>query len=211
MSERIRVVVVDDHPMFCAGVIQTLKSAGDFNVLGQCDCAAKAVQLAKQLLPDVILLDVNLPGGGVDAGKEILRDCPEVRIIMLTVSDSEENVARCLKLGVRGYILKGAGQQELTSGVRAVYNGGMYLSPELLAGLSPRAFEEAAARSATDELTPREQEIVGLVLQGLTNKEIGENLSLRVGTIRQHVSRIKQKLRVHSRLEAVVHVMQTLE
>jgi len=97
MPERIRVVVVDDHPMFCAGVIQTLKSAGDFNVLGQSDCAAKAVQLAKQLLPDVILLDINLPGGGVDAGKEILRDGPEVRIIMLTVSDSEENVACALR------------------------------------------------------------------------------------------------------------------
>jgi len=211
MPERIRVVVVDDHPMFCAGVIQALKSAGGFSVVGQSNCASEAVQLAKQLLPDVILLDINLPGCGIDAGKEILRDCPEVRIIMLTVSNSEVNIARCLQLGVRGYILKGAGQQELTSGVRAVYNGGMYLSPELLAGLSPRALEEAAARSAADELSPREQEIMRLVLQGLTNKEIGENLSLRVGTIRQHVSSIMRKLRVRSKLEAVVRVMQTLE
>jgi len=99
--------------------------------VGQSNCASEAVQLAKQLLPDVILLDISLPGGGIDAGKEILRDCPEVRIIMLTVSDSEVNIARCLQLGARGYILKGAGQLELTSGVRAVYNGGMYLSPEL--------------------------------------------------------------------------------
>jgi two-component system, NarL family, nitrate/nitrite response regulator NarL len=213
MSDSIRVAVADDHPMFRAGVIQTLKIARGFDVVGEGSNAAEAVQLANDLRPDVILLDLNMPGGGLEAAAEIARSCPEVRVIILTVSELEENVASSLQAGVRGYILKGSCGSELTRVVQMVCDGESYVSPGLAARLFTQQRQKAkpAGDEQLSELTSREREIMDQVSRGLTNKEIARNLSLSEKTIKHYMSNIMQKLRARNRVEAVLNMRRKIQ
>jgi DNA-binding NarL/FixJ family response regulator len=208
MSDKIQIVLVDDHPLFRAGVAYTLTAEPDMEVAGQGASAAEAVQLAQELLPDLILLDLNMPGSGLQAAQTITATCPVTRIVMLTVSEEEEDLLASLKAGARGYILKGVPARELTRILRAVCAGESYVTPTLAASLLREMTGVApGARPAVDplnELTDRERQILEAVANGLSNKEIGLQLHLTEKTVKHYMTNILQKLQVRNRVEAAL-------
>src|SRR5215212_796369 len=135
MNDKLQIVLVDDHPLFRAGVAYTLAAEPDIEVVGQGASAPEAIRLAQELLPDVILLDINMPGSGLEAAAAITATCPVTRIVMLTVSEEEEDLLAALKAGARGYILKGIPARELIRILRAVNAGESYVTPKLAASL----------------------------------------------------------------------------
>jgi DNA-binding NarL/FixJ family response regulator len=202
MTERIRVVVADDHPMFRAGVVASLGAEPDIEVLAEGASADEAVRLATLHEPDVCLLDIAMPGGGLRAASEITAALPQTRVIMLTVSEDEDDLLAAMKAGASGYVLKGAAGSELVGVLRKVDAGEVYVAPGLAWGLLR---ELSRPRSAPlDELTAREREVLELVAAGLSNQEIGDRLSLAEKTIKHYMTSILGKLRVRSRVEAAL-------
>jgi len=202
VTERIRVLVADDHPMFRAGVVSSLASHPDFEVVGEGSSADEAVKLAEQLQPDVCLLDIAMPGGGLVAAREITGNLPQIRVVMLTVSEDEDDLLSAMKSGASGYVLKGAAASELMNVLRTVNAGEVYVAPGLAWGLLR---EMSRPRSAPlDELSGREREVLELVAAGLSNQEIGERLGLAEKTIKHYMTSILGKLRVRSRVEAAL-------
>lgn len=208
MSERIQIVIVDDHPLFRDGVIQTLQAEADVEIVGQGTTAAEAVRLAGELLPDIILLDITIPGGGLAAAQSIAAAVPVTRIVMLTASAAEEDVLTALKAGARGYILKGVSGDELIKIVRDVYSGEAYVTPALAASLLSEMRDKPVWQkpesSPLDELTEREKQILEGVAAGLSNKEIAQQLYLSEKTIKHYMTNILQKLQVRNRVEAAL-------
>lgn len=212
MAEKIRIAVVDDHPMLRDGVIHTLSLQPDFEVVGEGATADDAIRLADEHLPDVLLLDVSLPGGGIEAARSIAARCPAVRIAMLTVAEDEETVSAALGAGARGYILKGISGPELAKTVRDINAGEDYVSPALAARLLAELGSKANAPRSGDRasldpfatLNPREERILVLVADGLSNREVGEKLELSEKTIKHYMTNILQKLRVRNRVEAAL-------
>src|ERR687886_581913 len=171
MSEQIRVVVADDHPLFREGVVTSLRSMDDINVVGEAENADEAVRVVREELPDLALLDVTMPGGGIEAARRIAAACPATRIVMLTVSEDEDDLLAAVKSGASGYVLKGVSAGELTGVVRTVNAGEVYVAPSLASGLlremsRPRPVDPLA------ELTQRERQVLELVASGLSNQEI---------------------------------------
>ena len=203
MNEPIRVLVADDHPMFRAGVVASIGAADDIAVVAQADDAPSALALAREHLPDVALLDVNMPGGGLVAARDITAACPVTRVVMLTVSEDEDDLLAAMKAGASGYVLKGAGAQELIGVLRSVHAGEVYVAPALAWGML-REMSRPRSSDPIDELTTREREVLELVAQGLSNQEIGERLSLAEKTIKHYMTNILGKLQVRSRVEAAL-------
>src|SRR5215831_15084229 len=160
MPGAIRIAVIDDHPMFREGAVQTFACMDDIEVVAEGATAADALRVAQELRPDVMLLDISLPGDGLDAAASIARTSPGVRTVMLTASESEFDVASALKAGAQGYILKGMSGAEVVETVRAIYNGQSYVAPSLAARLLIQMGEraEGAARKPGNDLTAREEE-----------------------------------------------------
>lgn len=206
--EAIRIVVVDDHPLFREGVATTLASYPDIDVVGEGCSADEALRLARDLLPDVLLLDISMPGGGVNAARSIAAAYPVIRIIMLTVSEHEEDVLKSLKAGARAYILKGVTARDLVAIVRSVHNGESYVTPTLAASLLADFKDEGSDASSNggplDELTTRERQILELLATGRSNKEIARSLELAEKTVKHYVTNILEKLQVRNRVEAAV-------
>jgi two-component system nitrate/nitrite response regulator NarL len=202
VTETIRVVVVDDHPMFRAGVVASLAAQPSIDVLAEGSTADEAVQLAEQHSPDICLLDIAMPGGGLQAAREITAAQPATRVVMLTVSEDEDDLLAAMKAGAAGYVLKGAAASELVDVLRKVHAGDVYVAPALAWGLLR---EMSRPRSAPlDELSVREREVLELVAAGLSNHEIGERLGLAEKTIKHYMTSILGKLRVRSRVEAAL-------
>ena len=208
MSDKIQLVLVDDHPLFRAGVAYTLTAEPDIDVVGQGASAAEAIHLAQELLPDLILLDIHMPGSGLHAASVITATCPVTRIVMLTVSEEEEDLLAALKAGARGYILKGVPARELIRILRAVCDGESYVTPKLAASLLREMTGVApGAKPPTDplnDLTDRERQILEGVASGLSNKEIGQQLHLSEKTVKHYMTNILQKLQVRNRVEAAL-------
>lgn len=206
MSEKIRVAVVDDHPMLREGVVRTLLDQGDIEVVAEGASADQAVEIAQQLLPDIILLDMNMPGSGLAAIAQIAEVCPAVKVITLTVREDHDAVAAALKLGARGYVLKGVSGSQLVAIVRTVQDGGSYVSPGLAAKLLSDfgASKTPSGENILGTLTAREEQILRLLGQGLSNKEIGTELSLKEKTVKHYVTNILQKLQLRNRVEAAI-------
>jgi len=207
MPDNVRIVVVDDHPLFRNGVAVTLATAPEFEVAGQGVNADEAVELAVDLLPDIMLLDISMPGGGIAAAQRIAAACPVVKIVMLTVSERDDDVVSALRAGARGYILKGIGGAELVAIVRAVHRGESYVSPDLAARLLTEARDSdrrAHSSGTLAVLTAREEQILSLVSRGLSNKEIGIELNLQEKTVKHYMTNILQKLQVRNRVEAAL-------
>ncbi len=202
----IRVVVVDDHPMFRGGVVQILSSCDKFDVVGQGGSAKEAIQLAKEFEPNLMLLDISMPGSGLEAAALIAKVCPDVQIIMLTASESEENVTAALESGAKGYILKGTSGPELIMIAQSVCNGDSYVTPTLAAKLLTqiRHKKQKQEDDGLSELTTREEEVLDHVSRGLTNKEIARELQLSEKTVKHYMTIIMQKLQVRNRVEAVL-------
>ena len=206
MSKLLRVAVIDDHPLFREGVVSMLTSVDGIEVVGQGATAAEALKVAQELLPDVMLLDVGMPGGGVEAAASIARTCPNVRIIMLTASENEQDVASALQAGARGYLLKGSSGHEVVQTLRAVAGGDSYVAPNLAARLLIKQGQrtETIVDRNPHDLTSREEEIFALVALGMSNKEIARRFNCTERTIKHHMTNIMQKLNVRNRVEAAL-------
>jgi DNA-binding NarL/FixJ family response regulator len=204
MTDAIRVAVADDHPMFRAGVVGSLREVPGIEVVGEAGDAASALALARTELPDVIILDIAMPGGGLTAAREIAAACPATRIVMLTVSEDEDDLLAAVKSGASGYVLKGAGAGELVSVIRSVSAGEVYVAPALAWGMLREL--QTPRTSPFDELTEREREVLELVAEGLSNQEVGDRLGLAEKTIKHYMTNILGKLQVRSRVEAALLV-----
>jgi DNA-binding NarL/FixJ family response regulator len=211
MSGGIRIAVIDDHPMFRQGLVWTLKHAKGMTVVGEGGSAGEALNLAATLLPDVLLLDLNLRGAdceGIAVGQLIKQSLPQVKIIVLTVSESEQHVAAALKAGASGYVLKGVSGAEIVQIVRDVHAGAQHVSPDLAARILAQAQAQQQAPVLVQPrpaLTMREEQILTLVSRGLTNKEVARDLQISEKTVKHYMTGIMQKLGARNRTEAVLY------
>jgi DNA-binding NarL/FixJ family response regulator len=203
MSDPIRVVVADDHPLFREGVVTSLRAIPDIDVIGQAESAEDAVRVVREDLPDVALLDVTMPGGGIEAARKIASACPATRIVMLTVSEDEDDLLEAMKAGASGYVLKGVSASELAAVVRSVSGGEVYVAPSLAFGLL-REMSQPRPSDPLAELSSRERQVLELVANGLSNQEIGLQLGLAEKTIKHYMTNILTKLQVRSRVEAAL-------
>ena len=199
----IRILVADDHPMLREGLVAVLATQPDFEVVGEASDGAEAVRLAETLHPDVILLDLEMPGTDGVAALEDLRDAgSEARAVVFTAYDTDERILGALRAGARGYLLKGASRAEIFSAIRTVHAGGSLLQPDVTARLLAHIGRNDEGARA-DQLTPRELEVLGLISQGLQNSEIAAQLFVTERTVKFHVSSILAKLGADNRTEAV--------
>lgn len=204
MNHRLRLVVVDDHPLFREGVVHTFSREPDLEVVGTGSTAAEAVRLARDKKPDLALLDVSMPGGGLIAAREISASQPRVHTIFLTVSEDPQTVESALAAGARGYILKGISAADLVRTIRAIASGETYITPDFAARLiASKPAVASVLRADTEPLTPRERGIINEVARGLTNKEIARKFNLSEKTIKHYMSGVLQKLGARNRMEAV--------
>ena len=208
MSEPLQIAVIDDHPLFREGVALSLGRHPAFEVVAEGGSAADALAIAADRLPDIMLLDVSMPGGGVSAVRHIAAAYPVIKVIMLTVSEEEEDVTAALRAGARAYVLKGVAARELVAIVQAVAAGEVYVTPSLAATLlyemSGGVGTSRPSGSLLDELTERERQILELVAAGDSNKEIGVRLGVTEKTVKHHMTNILQKLQVRNRVEAAL-------
>jgi two-component system nitrate/nitrite response regulator NarL len=208
MPDPIRVLLADDHPMFLDGVAHSLSSEPEFEVVGRAASGEEAVALAQRLAPDVALLDITMPGmGGIAAAASIAASVPDVRIVMLTVSEDKDKLLAALKAGAHGYVLKGTAASELRAIVRRVAGGEAFVTPGLAARLLTE-FSRPHIEDPLSALTAREAEVLELVSRGLTNREIGERLQIAEKTVKHYVTCILQKLQARSRTEAALIAVQ---
>lgn len=204
MTEAIRVLVVDDHPLFRQGVVQALGAERDLKIVGEAASGEEALKLACALLPDVVLLDISMPGwGGLIAAEKITTACPATVIVMLTVSEDKDKLLAAFKAGARAYVLKGVAARELANVLRSAVAGEVYVTPSLASEMLV-SLTRGKAPDPLQELTDREREILSLIGTGLTNREIGERIFLSEKTIKHYVTNILQKLQVRSRVEAAL-------
>jgi two-component system, NarL family, nitrate/nitrite response regulator NarL len=204
MTEAIRVLVVDDHPLFRQGVVQALGAEQDLKIVGEAASGEEALKLACALLPDVVLLDISMPGwGGLVTAEKITTACPATVIVMLTVSEDKDKLLAAFKAGARAYVLKGVAARELANVLRTAVAGEVYVSPSLASEMLV-SLTRGQAPDPLQELTDREREILSLIGTGLTNREIGERIFLSEKTIKHYVTNILQKLQVRSRVEAAL-------
>ena len=206
MTAPIRLAVIDDHPLFREGVARCLTEM-DFEIVAQGSSKDDAVRIAEQQRPDIILMDISMPGGGLGAIAPILERHPDQNIVMLTVSELTDDVMQALKSGAKGYVLKGVGYQVLAQILRTVASGESYLSPTLSARVVSDLSQRSAVpvcRSLVDGLNARQKEILTMVASGLSNKRIALQLGVHEKTVKHHMTRIMAKLHASNRTEAAI-------
>ncbi len=205
--DKIRVLIADDSAPFRKGLRGLLQTADDLEVVGEAVNSDEAIQLTDKLQPDVILMDIQMPGpSGIEATRQILHTSPHISILILTMYEDDESVFAALRAGARGYLLKGALKAEILRAIRSVAGGEAIFGPAIAKRLiqyfaAPRP---SAPPQVFPELTEREREILDLLAQHLTNPEIAEQLSLSQKTVRNHVSNIFTKLQVADRAHAIM-------
>jgi DNA-binding NarL/FixJ family response regulator len=206
-----RVVIAEDHTLFRQGIMALLSLEPEFEVVGEAADGYQAIQSAKELKPDLILLDISMPRvDGMAAIKEIKRVCPEAKILVLTVHKTEEHVLETLKSGASGYVLKDASREELLLAMKSVLQDKRYLSPDISARivdgyLNGRGADEPD--TPWKSLTPREKQVLKLVAEAYKNKEIADFLCISVKTVAKHRSNIMAKLDLHSASELTAYAM----
>ncbi len=200
----IRVLVADDHPLYREGVCRSLEESGRFSIAGEAATADEAVRMAGELCPDVVLLDISMPGGGIAAPRRIHAAQPDIRIAMLTVSEEDDDVLQALKAGALGYILKGVGARDLVEIVGGLAEGRGHVAPTLARKVLSAMSAPRGGRGPVDSLTRREEEILRRVAEGKSNKEVARELDLQEKTVKHYMTAILQKLQVRNRTEAAL-------
>lgn len=201
---RTRVLVADDHPVVRGGIVALLSTADDLEVVGQASTGLEAVELALQLTPDVVLMDLRMPGiDGDEATSRILAERPNIRVLVLTTYESDDSILTAIEAGASGYLLKAAPQEELLAGIRSVASGDVALAPRIAALLVNRV-----QRPAAPSLTSREVDVLRLVAQGFSNPAIAEKLFLSPATVKTHLLHVFEKLDVRDRTRAVTRAME---
>ena len=205
--EVLRVLIADDHPLFRHGIAVLLQSLPEFEVVGEATSGEEAIDLAEQLQPDVILMDIQMPEiNGIEATRRILHTSPHIRVLIVTMSEEDASVFTAMRVGARGYILKDAQKEDMLRAIRAIGRGEAIFSPAIAGRLidffaAPRPI---APPQAFPELTDREREILDLIAQGHNNPEIATRLVLSPSTVRNYVSNIFGKLQVADRAQAII-------
>jgi len=203
----IRVVVVDDHQLFREGLRELLEEEG-FEVAGEASDGAMAVRLVRDLAPDVTVMDLNMPKmTGVEAVRAIRENSPTTRVMMLTVSPADDDVAEAIVAGACGYLLKDASVEEIVEGIRAAARGESLLDPAVAERLLERLRGEAVTPAERPHLTAREAEVLRLVAAGKDNRAIAAELFVSPQTVKNHVSNLLQKLQVDNRIQAAVQAV----
>src|SRR5215467_6869173 len=197
----IRILVVDDHTVVRMGLKAMIDSQPGMQVIGEASNGPQAVELFRRLAPDVVLMDLRLPGmSGIQATKEIRAGFPAARVVVLTTYDGDEDIYRALQAGARGYLLKDAIREELLVAIQSVHHGLKHIPPAIAARL--------ADRIPVSELTARELEVLALIVKGLSNSDISESLSISRGTVKAHINSIFSKLGVSDRTQAATTALQ---
>jgi two-component system NarL family response regulator len=212
-EERLRVMVVDDHALFRRGLEVVLQHEPDLDLVGEASDGAEAVERAQDLMPDVLLMDIRMPrSSGIEAAREIRGLLPHAKILMLTISSEEADLYEAIKAGASGYLLKDLPPEEVADAIRSVWGGQSRISPTMASKLlnefasMSRAAEQPPTVPAP-RLTARELEVLGLVAEGLNNREIARRLYISENTVKNHIRNILEKLHLHSRMEAVVYAV----
>ena len=203
---KIRIVIADDHALLREGIRAILSKEPDLEVVGEAADGREAVERCKTLLPDIVLMDVAMPGlGGLEAALEIRRDCPRVKVLVLTQYEDREYVSRFLKAGAAGYVLKKAAGADLASAVRSAQKGGLVLDPQVArdALREPESAEGGDGSDPYDGLTDREKQVLKLVAEGKSNKEVASLLGVSVKTAMSHREHVMEKLGLHNRTDLI--------
>lgn len=199
----IRILVADDHPIVRSGIVALLESAGDLEVVGTASTGLEAVELALQLTPDIVLMDLRMPGiDGDEATARILSATSGIRVLVLTTYETDAGILSAIEAGASGYLLKAAPQEEILAGIRSVARGEVALAPSIAAMLVNRVKRPVVTLSA------RETEVLGLVSQGLSNPAIAKQLFLSEATVKTHLLHAFEKLEVSDRTRAVTKAME---
>ncbi len=204
--EPLRVLIADDHPLFRHGMTGLLSTQPDIEVVGEATTGEEAVERVEELQPDVVLMDIKMPGiSGIEATRRILADHSQVRILMVTMFEDDASVFTAMRAGARGYVLKDAAKDDVLGAIRAVGRGGAVFSPGVAARLTDffTTSHPTVPREAFPTLTDREREMLHLMAKGSSNDEIARLLSLSAKTVANYVSNILTKLRAADRKEAI--------
>ena len=203
-DDLISIVVVDDHPLFREGVVTSLLESGVFDVVAQASNKKDAIIQAEKHLPSLMLLDVSMPGGGIETANEITRLVPMTKVVMLTVSEQDHDVQNALKAQAQGYILKGVASEELVRILQEIHNGNSYIPSNLAANLLIRS-EESKNKPEDFDLNDRERQILKRLAAGMSNKEIAAEVFLSEKTIKHYMTNIMHKLSVSNRVQAAIN------
>jgi DNA-binding NarL/FixJ family response regulator len=208
MPSQIRLMLIDDHPMFREGVVAILAAEHDIVIVGQGETLAETLASTGDAQPNVVLLDLDIPGGGLQAISLIRAALPDVRVIILTASTDQLALKLTLEAGAAGYVVKGLSARDLAGIIRTVAEGGRYIAPDLAAHLLFEILQPTGKLTQQtrliDGLNEREREILTMVANGWRNREIAEELHISEKTVKYHLTSIMQKLQVRSRLEAAL-------
>src|SRR3954469_11818246 len=210
-ADAIRVLICDDHALFRRGLIMVLESEEGIDVVAEAEDGEEAITKAEDTAPDVVLMDVRMPRmSGIEATRAIADAVPTAKILMLTVSDEEQDLYDAVKAGATGYLLKEISIEEVANAIRAVVTGQSLISPSMASKLLSEfnnLAKQAEQKAIAPKLTDRELQVLKLVAQGMSNREAAETLFISENTVKNHVRNILEKLHLHSRMEAVVYAV----
>ncbi|MFC1941776.1 response regulator [Chloroflexota bacterium] len=208
---KIRVIIADDHRVLREGLSLLLEKTPDIEVISEASDGVEAISKTKELIPDVVLMDITMPGlSGLEAARQIAKWNPKVKILLLSVHESDEYLAEMLNIGLAGYILKTASGREVVTAIRAVYEGDIYLYPSLTRMLVKEYGKNTSARKSNgiyDGLTIREKEILMHIAEDKKNREIAEIMGLKIRTVQAHRTNLMDKLGTHDRTELVKYAI----
>jgi two-component system response regulator NreC len=209
--EKIRLLIADDHTILRAGLRALLESEPDIDVVGEAADGRSAVKLTSELQPDLVLLDIAMPLlNGLEATHQIKHTCPQVKVLILSMHENEDYIRQALSYGAMGYILKDANPVELINAIRAVHRGEAVLSPPVtrLVVENFLRWGDLQKDHSPDDLSPREREVLQLIAEGYTNKQISEILSISIKTVQSHRMNLMSKLGLHDRTELIKYAIQ---
>ena len=209
--EKIRILLADDHTILRSGIRSLLEDEPGLSVIGEAEDGRVAVSMACKLKPDVVIMDIAMPLlNGLEATRQIKMQCPDVKVLILSMHDNEEYIRQVLEAGAMGYILKDAAARELISAIKSVYRGEAVLSPAVTRLVIEDYLRWGGTRPQedSDSLSPREREVLQLIAEGYTNKQIAEILSISIKTVQAHRNNLMQKLDLHDRGELIKYAIQ---